>query len=71
MARTIYLPDGSREVLFCGEDDTDKKAEALERILAQRLGRDAAALFREIMRDRQDTIKDLEKALKSARKQKK
>ena len=49
MARTIYFPDGSHEVLFCDEYDTEKNAVELERILRERLGDDTVALFKLIM----------------------
>lgn len=65
MANTIYFADGSREVLFYGMYDTDKKVEALERILRERLGDDTAALFREIMQDRKDEITAVSDELKS------
>ena len=63
MARTIYFSDGSREVLFCG-DDTEKQA-ALERILRERLGDDTAALFREMVQDSKDELDALADELKS------
>lgn len=44
MARTIYLNDGSREVLL--SENNEKKE--LERILREQLGDDAAELFLEI-----------------------
>ena len=68
MARTIYFPDGSHDVLFFNEYDdngTDKKAEALERILRERLGRDTVELFLEIMRERKDAVELLESELRS------
>lgn len=65
MANTIYFADGSHEVLFYGEYDTDKKVEALERILRERLGDDTAALFREIMQDRKDEITAVSDELKN------
>lgn len=46
MARTIYFSDGSHEVLFCDEYDIEKNAIALERILRERLGDDAADCFK-------------------------
>lgn len=49
MARTLYFLDGSREVLLCDEFDTEKNAEALEQILREHLGNDAAELFLEIL----------------------
>lgn len=48
MARTLYFADGSKEVIFCG-DDPDKQADGLERIIRERLGDDAAALFCEVL----------------------
>ena len=44
MVRTIYLNDGSRELLL-GEENEKQE---LERILRERLGDDAAELFLEI-----------------------
>lgn len=64
MARTLYLLDGSCEVLFCGEDP-EKQAVDLEHILRERLGDDAATLLREILDAEQDTIDDLVCEIKS------
>lgn len=44
MARTIYFPDGSCEVLCAG----DNERTVLERILRERLGEDVVELFQEI-----------------------
>lgn len=44
MARTIYFPDGSREVLCAGDDEKT----VLERIIRERLGKDVVELFQEI-----------------------
>lgn len=49
MARTIYFPDGSMEVLFHPDDDTDGLLSDLERIIRERLGNDTAALLREVV----------------------
>lgn len=65
MARTVYFADGTHELLFCGDYDTDKKAEALERILRERLGDDSAGLFREIMQDHKETVTALEDEMRS------
>ena len=64
MARTIYYPDGSHDVLFSGQYDTDEKTADLERILRERLGDDTAALFREIIQDYRDEIDALTEELK-------
>lgn len=64
MARTIYYPDGSHDVLFSNVHDTDEKAADLERILRERLGQDTAALFREIIREYRDEIDALTEELK-------
>ncbi len=64
MARTLYLLDGSQEVLFCG-DDPEKQAAELKRILRERLGDDAAALLREILDPEQNGRADLEWELKN------
>lgn len=64
MARTIYFPDGSHEVLFCG-NDPEKQATDLERILKERLGDDATALLREILNPEQNGRADLEWEIKS------
>lgn len=66
MARTIYFRDGSHEVLFFGEYDTAKKAAALERILYERLGIDAAGLFHEFMQDCRDEVSFIEEELRKA-----
>lgn len=65
MARTIFFSDGSHEVLFQDEYDTDGKAEILERILRERLGDDSAALFREIMQDHKDSAVNLMEEMQS------
>lgn len=64
MARTIYFADGSREVLFCG-NDPDKQADDLERIIRERLGDDAASFLREILSPEKNGRADLEWELKS------
>ncbi len=64
MARTLYLLDGSSEVLFCG-DDPEKQAAELERILRERLGDDAATLLHEILDPEQNGRADLEWELKN------
>ena len=51
MARTIYFPDGSCEVLFCGEHEVAENILALERILQERLGNDTVHLFQQIMEE--------------------
>lgn len=51
MARTLYFPDGSHEVILCAEQDTVGTAAALERILRERLGNDTAALFHQLLHD--------------------
>ncbi len=64
MALTLYLLDGSHEVLFCG-DDPEKQAADLERIIKERLGDDAAALLRKILDPEQNGRADLEWEIKS------
>lgn len=65
MARTLYFTDGSREVIFCG-DDPDKQKSALERILRERLGDDLAAFFRELTLPRQyENLESMEQELES------
>ena len=65
MARTIYFEDGSHEVLFCDETNTEANEEALERILRERLGEDTAALLRQVLRERREDMKALEDEFKS------
>jgi hypothetical protein len=43
MARTLFMADGSTEVIF------GSPAEALERIIEERLGRDCEQLYEEIL----------------------
>lgn len=43
MTRTLYLPDGSMEVIFGNPE------EELQKLIHERLGRDAEILFREII----------------------
>lgn len=43
MARTLYLPDGSTEYVFCNPE------EVLQKIIYERLGRDCEELFTEII----------------------
>lgn len=64
MARTVYFPDGSSEVLFCG-DDPDKQKSDLERILTERLGSDTVSLFHEIVDPITNGVADMEWELKS------
>lgn len=64
MARTLYLRDGSCEVILCN-DDAKKQVEALQRILKERLGDDAAALFCEILNRQQNGCASLDDELKS------
>lgn len=45
MARTIYFPDGSCEVLCAG----DNERTVLERVLRERLGEDVVELFQEVI----------------------
>lgn len=45
MARTLYLKDGSREVLIAEESDVA----VLEQIIQERLGYDAVELFRSVV----------------------
>lgn len=49
MARTLYFTDGTCEVLLCDPDDTEGNIAALERILRERLGNDAADLLDSIV----------------------
>lgn len=49
MAQTLYLSDGSREVLFYSSDDIDNRIAEFERILREHLGNDVAAYFRDIV----------------------
>jgi len=44
MARTIYFPDGSREVLLVEDNERTE----LGRIILERLGKDAAELYEEV-----------------------
>lgn len=60
MANTLYFSDGSHEVLFHGESDTEADEEALERVLRERLGEDAAALLRRVLRERREDMDALE-----------
>lgn len=46
MARTIYFPDGSSEVLFT--EDPEKQLPVFERIIEERLGKDALELFHDV-----------------------
>lgn len=45
MARTIYFPDGTREVLCAGDDEKT----TLEKIIRERLGEDVMELFQEVI----------------------
>ena len=65
MVRTIYFPDGSRDVLFCDEYDTEENTLALERILRERLGDDTVALFKLIVDPEINGKDDLESELRS------
>lgn len=59
MARTLYFTDGSCQVLFCRADDTGEKEAALEGVLYEHLGTNAAALFREIIGEHRAEIQKL------------
>lgn len=65
MARALYFADGSHEVLFCDETDPPQNIEALERILRERLGNDAASLFDSILQDHKYEVENLEGELRS------
>ncbi len=54
MARTLYFPDGSRELIF------DNPAETLRRIIHDRLGCDCEELFAETLADMRLDRKRLE-----------
>lgn len=49
MAQVLYIPGGGCEILLCGEDDFEGRKAAFERIVRERLGTDAAALFNKLM----------------------
>lgn len=55
MARTLYLSDGSTEIVFGDE------RQFLERVLRERLGNDTAELFNEIIAE-YETLLDEAKA---------
>lgn len=48
MAWTIQFPDGSREVLLHDRNDLEAECAALSRIIQERLGDDAAEMFRAV-----------------------
>ncbi len=56
MARTLYLPDGSTEIVFAPE-------ETLQQLIYEHLGQDCVALFTELLeeaRDPQQNVEDFE-----------
>ena len=65
MARTLYFTDGSHEVLFCEETNTEANEKALERILRERLGEDTATLLLQVLRERREDLEALEDEFKS------
>lgn len=45
MAQTLYLPDGSTEIVFGNPEET------LQRVIRERLGRDCEELFTELLEE--------------------
>ena len=58
MAETVYLNDGSVEVVF-----TDKQT-FLNRLIQERLGNDAARFFRGCISDLNERIKDYQRSVR-------
>lgn len=56
MADTIYLNDGTKEVIF------GNKCDAFERMLREKLGSDAAEYFRDILREHDEDMADLKES---------
>lgn len=60
MARTLYFPDNTHEVIF-SEDPTDEFA----RIIDERLGRDSYEMLMEIVEGRPDEVSNMEQEMRS------
>ena len=56
MADTIYLNDGTTEVIF------GNKRDAFERLLREKLGYDAAEYFKDILREHDEDMEELKES---------